>query len=164
MLKSLISSSIALITLFNLANATSITVGFENSDNPPYVISKNQLLDDQHPGIYIELLRQVEKNLKIEIKLVHRPWKRVLSDVKNNKLDSAIGSSFKQERTLYAVYPRLGGKVDPSKSIGNRSYHLYQRKNTAQLWDGTQFTHKKKLFGVMRGYAVNTELKEKGFY
>jgi polar amino acid transport system substrate-binding protein len=86
----------------------------------------------------------------------------VLREVKMGTIDAAVGSSFKKERALYGVYPLLEGKDDLSKRIMSQSYLLYQRKGEALLWDGNRFNATGKVFGVMRLYAVVSELKERG--
>jgi len=151
-----------LLVFIQICNAESIKIGMETNAFPPYILGTKFSLPKERPGATVELLNQVAKNLDINFNFVRIPWTKVLLDTKSGTVDAALGSSFKSERTLYGVYPLLNGKEDPIRSIGIRSYYLYQNKVSPRLWDGEKFESVNKIYGVMRNYAIANELKKIG--
>lgn len=142
--------------------AEPIKIGMAINPFPPYILGTKFSLPNERPGVTVELLKQVAKNLNIKFKFIRSPWPRVLLNTQSGKTDAALGSSFKVERSHYGVYPLLDGKEDPSRSVGIRSYYLYQNKENSVLWDGVQFNSTNKTFGVMRGYSIVNELRKSG--
>jgi len=151
-----------LFVFIKVCDAEPIKIGMETNAFPPYILGTKFSLPKERPGATVELLNQVAKNLDLKFNFVRIPWNRVLLDTKSGKIDAALGSSFKTERTLYGVYPLLNGKEDPTRGIGIRSYYLYQNKATPILWDGEKFNSANKIYGVMRSYAIVNELKKIG--
>jgi polar amino acid transport system substrate-binding protein len=140
--------------------AKPIIIGIGLSDNSPYVIGNELEVKNEKPGIYIELMKEVSKNINIEFKFIRLPWKRLLQEARAGRIDSVLGSSFNKERNIDNVYPMLNGKPDKTKSIGLRSYYLYQKINNVLLWDGYKISKSNKEIGVIRGYAIVNDLKK----
>jgi polar amino acid transport system substrate-binding protein len=151
-----------LLISIKVCYAEPIKIGMEINAFPPYILGTKFSLPKERPGATVELLNQVAKNLHINFKFIRLPWTRILSDTKSGKIDAALGSSFKVERTLYGVYPLLNGKEDPRRGIGIRSYYLYQNKGQPLLWNGKKFSSSNRIFGVMKNYAIAKELRKNG--
>jgi len=150
-------------SLFAQALEIKIATGI-NSD-PPYVYGDEQI-SDKYPGITIEILRLIEKKIHVNFIIEKLPWKRVIHEVKLNKLDGGFHFSFKENRKTFVAYPILNGKnsANPKFSISNRSYVLYKLKEKNLQWDGKQIIMSPKTdIGVIRGSSIIDRIRELGY-
>lgn len=127
----------------------------ENEDSYPW------LLKDR-PGLTIQLLQMVEKQIGSKIEVVALPWKRCMDDIKNGSVDAAFKLSYSAERAAeFGNYPMLGDKPDPSKRLLTDSYNLYRLKGASVEWDGKTIKTSGKV-GAQAGFSVVTQLKALG--
>jgi len=145
--------------LFNFsffAHSIEITVATGINDDPPYVYGDKKIIED-YPGVTIEILQLIEKKTNITFIIKKLPWKRVVYEVKINKLDGGFHFSFKEDRKSFVAYPITKGKksANPKYSISNRSYVLYKLKEEKLQWDGKQIIMSPKTsIGVIRGSSI----------
>ena len=115
---------IFLVTFSFLGKADEITIAVENKPWEPYYTGKGKF-DSKKPGVWVELLKRVEKNLKsenIKIKYKRLPWKRCLSSLKSNYVEAVLGASFKKSRMEVGEYPMNLGQVNDTMGVTNSTY------------------------------------------
>ncbi len=138
-----------------------ITFVFETKANPPFCLGKGTAIDWQKPGITLEVLKLIEKQLNIKIHFKRNPWKRALALLENNEVQGVFHASFKKERMRLGVYPMKNGAVDPDRSLMTNTYYVYKLKSSSLQWDGKQFTNlKNDYIGITFGYSISSDLKK----
>ncbi len=93
-------ASVALFLRVGLAQGNcQLVAGYEQ--DPPYHFQdeKGKVI-----GIDADILRSVLSDVGCQLVFETRPWKRTLFDVREGKLDAALGASFKDERAKFAYY------------------------------------------------------------
>ena len=157
---------IFLLFQFSLfAQALEIRVATGINSDPPYVYG-DEKISDNYPGITIEILRLIEKKIHVKFIIEKLPWKRVVHEVKLNKLDGGFHFSFKENRKAFVAYPILNGKnsANPKYSISNRSYVLYKLKEENLQWDGEQIMMSpNRNIGVIRGSSIIEKIITLGY-
>jgi polar amino acid transport system substrate-binding protein len=119
-------------------------------------------------GLNFLLLKQVSASINTPFSYAGRPWKRCLLELKENRVDGAIGASFKADRLEFGVYPTLPGssEINVAESLYVERYVVLRRKGTKLSWDGQVFRDDgKPLFkpvGAQLGYSVVDNLKAIG--
>lgn len=161
-----IAVNIILMALATKAFAIEVVVATGVNTDPPYVYGDNDINED-YPGITIDILKAIEEKTDITFIIKKMPWKRVVESVKEDVIDGGFHFSFKQKRKSFVAYPILKGerKPDPEFSISNRSYALYGLKGLYLDWNGQEIlSHKRDdlLVGVIRGSSVNERIRSMG--
>ncbi len=127
----------------------------ENEDSFPWVLK-------DRPGLTIQMLRMVEKQLGSKIEVVPLPWKRCLDDIKTGAIDAAFKISYSAARAAeLGNYPMAGDKPDASKRLLTDSYSLYRVKGTPVEWDGKVLKVNGSV-GAQSGFSVVEQLKALG--
>ncbi len=127
----------------------------ENEDSFPWVLK-------DRPGLTVQMLRMVEKQVGGKIEVVPLPWKRCLDDIKNGVVDAAFKISFSAARAAeLGNYPMAGDKPDASKRLLTDSYSLYHMKGTPVEWDG-KVLKVAGTVGAQSGFSVVDQLKTLG--
>jgi polar amino acid transport system substrate-binding protein len=158
---------IILIGFFLLSNKTlfaekiDFIISYENKNQSPYYRGSGTLTPLKNPGITVEIMEIVAKKLNLNLKYKRAPWKRVLINLKTNKVQGIFKASFKEERKEIGHYPLKGDKIDTRRSIERLSYSLYGLKNN-KIWDGKNLKSIKGTIGALRGYAIVKDLTNKG--
>ena len=124
-----------------------------------------QKINQKRPGLTIELLKLVEKELKSEnvrFRYNRYPWKRCLANLKKNKVDAVLGASFKKSRIEIGHYPMKDKDPDDTVGIASSSYSFYTLKSSKVGWDGKAFSNLKggAKIGVSAGYSIADDLKK----
>lgn len=137
------------------ADKPSVRACTENEDSFPWVLK-------DRPGLTIQMLRMVEKQIGSKIEVVPLPWKRCLDDVKTGAIDAAFKISYSAARaTELGNYPMAGDKPDASKRLLTDSYSLYRLKGTPVEWDGKVLKVSGSV-GAQSGFSVVDQLKTMG--
>lgn len=146
------------------AHPNRIIACYSDQHFPPYVTENGSNIPE-NPGIFIELLQALAKDVDTKLVLIRRPWKRCLKMLASGEVDMIPGASFLKERTEYAHYPSdMNGDVDQSRRLLRTSYMFFYRdEDKGRLnWDGKTFTGLEKEIGVELGFSAATHLKEDG--
>ncbi len=146
-----------------IAEPFEMTLAFENKESFPYYMGDGSKLVLNKPGSSVEIIQLVAKELGIKIYWKRMPWKRCLLLMRENSIDGTFNASFKKERLKFGVYPSKNGKIDPERRLLTVHYSFYKRKDSPIEWDGKKFINFKGEIGVVLGYSVEKDLKEKGF-
>jgi len=124
-----------------LSDKTVLTVGFSETDYPPYNFDK----DGIYQGFAIDIFRHIESQSSFIFKFVKLPWPRVLQSVKNGEVD-LVATLFKtaSREELYAyVEPAYGFEVNQFLSL----------KSNAVEYDGDLRSLSDITIGTVREYS-----------
>lgn len=137
-------------------NPATVLLCHEDGDSYPWLIKGK-------PGYSSIQTQEVEKQLGVTIKLVPRPWKQCLEEVKSGAVDGAINASFSKDRAEFAAYPiKMDGEPDPSKRMYRATYALYKAKGDALAYDGSKLQGLTGAIGAQTGFSVIAQLKQLG--
>lgn len=134
---------------------------YEDKPNPPYHYG-NKPVSGALPGITLEVLKRLAKELDIEIKVNPMPWARGLALVKHDRADGIFHTRFSRGRSEIGVYPMHKGEVDVSRQLMTQSYVLYKLKDSPLTWDGKSFSHLSGPIGAVIDYSIVDDLKAMG--
>ncbi|MBF0228050.1 MAG: transporter substrate-binding domain-containing protein [Desulfamplus sp.] len=146
------------------ATDTQIRLGYSDEEAFPFQIRH----DANPPGIAMEIINQVAKDIGIEIIYLQLPNKRVLrSLLKGDVIDGAFMYSFKTERETNGKYPMKDGKLDEEKRLTTLTYYIYKLKKSLLKWDGNKFSgvefnDMNMRIGANMGYSIVGDLQKMG--
>jgi polar amino acid transport system substrate-binding protein len=156
-----------------------LTVCWEANLKPPYLqLDENNSLS----GIAVDWIEHILDAQQIPFVHVIKPWKRCLQDVKLGKADIVPNSSFKLNRSEFALYSRpiyttrlkffyLEGKIKNSQipqslndfkrykvgGVGGYNYDFYQQKLTIDTGANSRTALLKKLQRNRIDFAIMQE-------
>lgn len=144
-----------------------VTLATGINNDAPYVYG-DRAIPEKRAGITIDVLKFIEKKLDVNFVIKKRPWKRVVEEVRNNKLDGGFHFSFKEKRKSFVAFPIPKGALLPEVkySISNRSYFLYKLKLRPVYWDGGSIVMRPNqgmTIGAIRGGSIVEKLKKLGY-
>lgn len=113
-----LASCFILFFLSTYALCAQVLFCYEDKSLPPLFTGNGLDVPKENPGASIEILQQVSKHApEVTFSFVRRPWKRCLSDIKNNKVDAVI-ASYRESRASYLVFPKKDdGQIDEQYAI-----------------------------------------------
>lgn len=116
-------------------------------------------------GLNFDLLNQVAARLKLRFRYQPVPWKRCLTDLRNNVYAGALDASFKPERMENGVYPMYSDdaiQADAGKALHVERYVVIRRRGSVADWDGHAFSQLTRPAGAPLGYSVADDLRRTG--
>ena len=138
------------------ARPASLLFCHEDQDSFPWVLK-------DRPGLNVLLVRQLEREIGVPIRLVALPWKRCLAELAANSVDGAFAASFKAERLEMGRYPNgKDGKPDPALRLHMSSYSLYRARGSALHWNGSRLENLNGAIGSLAGHSIVDLLREMG--
>ena len=149
-----------LLMSFNGA-AVELTLAYGATASPPFQL-ENSLHVPDPPGLAVDIIRHAARKLKIKVKFVRLPNKRVLHSLRLGKVDGAFIFSYRPERARFASFPTVNGKLDRSKRIGTIEYYLYSLEENQVSWETDGFHGLPGMIGANAGYSVVPLLREQG--
>ncbi len=146
--------------------AMEIVVATGVNDDPPYVFGDDEIVQE-NPGVTIEILRLIEASSDIQFTILKQPWKRVVSNIRDNKIDGGFHFSFKEKRKTFVAYPILDGEDSPSTqySISKRAYYLYRLTGQTTHWNGHEIMGDVEgglTIAAIRGGSITQDIKSLG--
>ncbi len=140
-----------------------IKFGYSDVEAFPFQINH----EAQPPGIALEIITRVAKDIGISIIFLQLPNKRVLHSLQKGEIDGAFMYSYKPERESDGHFPMKNGKPDEKKRIATLSYYMYKLKDCPLQWDGEKlscpdFNVINNKIGANTGYSIVDDLKNKG--
>jgi polar amino acid transport system substrate-binding protein len=133
-----------------------VTLCHEDGEAYPWLILAK-------PGYSQIMMQMVDKELGVPVKLVAKPWKQCMEDVKAGTVDGAINASFSKERAVFSVYPlNFDGDPDASKRMYRATYALYRLKGSSVSWDGKKLSTGGGSVGAQTSFSIIALLKELG--
>jgi polar amino acid transport system substrate-binding protein len=150
------------VTSFALAETKEIVIVYGINISPPYILWELGKEDWSKPGLTVEYVKSLEKKLDVKVRFERMNWARGLEWVKANRADGIFHASYKRERLEIGVYPTVNGKLDSSRKLFDRSYHVYRRKGSRVGWDGKNFLNLHSPIGATINYAIVGDLEKMG--
>ena len=136
-------------------------VAYGDKGTPPYYNGNGKRVPMEKPGIVIELLNLIAKDLNLDLRYVRMPWKDVLSSLKENKVDAIFDASFNEKRLEIGNYPfDVAGNLDGSKSLYSRNYVLFVNDREAVSWDGNQIISDERGIAAKEGFSILIDLEK----
>jgi len=120
-------------------------------------------IDWSKPGVTIELLKMMEKQVGVRFQFKRMPWKRCLYMVKHGAADATFHASYKADRAAYGVYPAREGELDISRSIFKMTYVLYAKKGSGVDWNGKTLRNVSRPIGAQLSFAIADDLRKMGY-
>jgi len=145
---------------FSLTAGEKLTFAYEDGEQAPYYLGKGAKIPAK-PGVSIDLLRMMEKDLGVEITFKRMPWKRCLSSLEAGEVDGIFNASFKEKRMKFGQYPMTGKKPDAAKRLTTISYALYRMKGSKVDFDGKKILNADGKVAAPSGYSIIDKLKKK---
>lgn len=146
------------------ADQVEFVFAYDTQQGFPAFMGQGFEVPAQYPGTYIDILREVASRLPIQLTLTRLPWERCKAYLAQNRV-SGINSSFKPERALIGVFPRLeAGGVDRSKRITSDAYRIYTKQGSGLRYDAQRMKvfPSASLIAAPLGYSVVEDLRARG--
>ena len=161
-MKYLISLLIPLILATTATAQTPFRFAFEAQELFPYYMGET-IVKKTNPGATIELMKQLENYVDVEVSFSRLSWKRAFFALKSGRVDGIV-ASYKPERTTYGEFPVKNGTTDQEKRLDQASYFLYVMKNSGVSWDpgAIKFKGVNKGIGTPVGYSIVGLLEKAG--
>ncbi len=136
---------------------------YNDKENPPRIMGDGTNIDWAKPGITLELVKMVEKQVGVKFQFKRIPWKRGLYMLENAVADATFHASFKPSRADYGVYPMRDNGLDETRSIFKMTYVLYSQKGSGVSWDGNTISNASRPIGAQLSYAIADDLRQMGY-
>ena len=147
-----------------LAQPKELTFVTNVNEDFPYLLGNSEALSLPNPGVSVEIIWILERELGLKIKILRLPWKRALEiELAGGTVDGAFFASYSKEREAFGVYPMKNGAIDTSRAYSLFSYFLYKQKGSPVEFDGTKIKNLQGPIGVARGYSIGPELTARGY-
>lgn len=153
---------LSFVSTISAADTLIVNLEGSNIHNPPFILGDSATVNENNPGITIELLRMVEQRVPVRFTIKRKPWSRVLLDLETNRVDGIFHASFQKKRMKIGVYPMVNSMVDTTRRIAGWSYVLYKHKESPLIWDGKEFTNLDGKIGAIRDFAIVDDLEKMG--
>lgn len=145
------------------AEPLSIHVSYEDKQTYPFVMGFGSDIPAENPGVTIEVLKMIEKELDVQFIFSREQGIRGQKQLQANQSDMLLFASYKSEREELGVYPKTGdGNIDTSRKAMDLSYVLYVLNDSTLSWDGEKFLNLTGKIGATKGYSIVAFLQEKG--
>ncbi len=149
-------------SLSAVAEDHKVKLCFGNTPNPPFYYGESLVLD-HHPGVTVDVLREVAKKAGVSLDLQRMPWKRCILLLQKNQIDGAFEVSYKPKRESYAVYPKLEGSLDQQRYLHSLSYYLYSLDESDVKWEGSRVENITRTLVGVAGYSIIGDLRAEGY-
>jgi len=135
---------------------------YQNTDNYPFQVGDGRVIDKTKPGIAVEMIQKMAKDLNLDIKLIRLPWNRALFQLKAGKIHGLFSSSYKKEREKYGVFPKKNNAIDKTRRSYSNSYFIYTLKSSHVNWDGKTIKNNHYPIHAPLGFSIVDDLKSMG--
>ncbi|MBB5204561.1 polar amino acid transport system substrate-binding protein [Inhella inkyongensis] len=89
-------------------------------------------------GLEFEFLRLLAEQSGWEFRVLLRPWRRCLQDVRTGQVDAVLGISHTADRAEFVQFPHSNGQVDPQLAVRVDQYAFVAPSASKLRWDGAQ--------------------------
>lgn len=137
-----------------------LRVAYQDNDGSPLIMGGGRDFSNP-PGMAVDILKQVAKDLNIELILTREPNKRVHDNLTKGTYDGSGTYSFKESRTKEGVYPMKNGELDKERRVYIQGYYMYALKGSKVTWDGEKISGATAV-GANSGYSVVGNLNKLG--
>lgn len=150
------------LLLSNTLHSKTLILATNENENFPAIIGNSTKIVKPNPGIIVEYIQILSKQLKVKIEIKRYPWKRCMMQLHNGKIDAVFFASYNKKREQIGVYPTINKKPDEAKRAFSATYNFYKLKSTKIEWDGIKLNNFNDEIGVPLGYSIGAILKKNG--
>ncbi|MEH6632745.1 MAG: transporter substrate-binding domain-containing protein [Halopseudomonas aestusnigri] len=143
------------------ASQLKLRIGYNENSSYPHFLG-NGPLPANPPGLSIDIIEFIADELSFDIEFLRMPGRRVLHELKANRLDAAFIFSFKHERQEFGVYPMAGAAPDSNRRLAVLTYVLYKPAGSDLNWTGERFENLRGAIGANAGYSIVADLRKRG--
>ncbi|WP_440056800.1 amino acid ABC transporter substrate-binding protein (plasmid) [Pseudoalteromonas sp. T1lg65] len=138
--------------------ATEIRFCYEDKHAPPFVHHSSMNIPQDNPGLSIELVQLLNKQLiNARFVFIRKPWQRCLNDLKHGDVDVVIASHL-VAREAYMVFPMTSDAVvDESLAVNKIATCLLKHKDKLFLDVSADIP---ATVALPRGYAAKERLSK----
>ena len=166
-MKNIRTGLITVLALFWIVSPLSaqpiFRVVYMDKENPPRILGDSTSINWSRPGITLELLKMVEKQVGAQFQFKRMPWKRCLYMVENGLADAIFHASYKPGRAKYGVYPIRDGELDSTRAIYKNAYVIFVKKGSGVTWNGKTLSKIIRPVGTQLSYAIADDLRKMGY-
>ncbi len=148
--------------LLSSAASQELRIGYSDQELPPFLMGAGNEQPNP-PGIHIELINQVAKELGMTVKYVRQPTKQGQNLIKNGTLDAYFSLSYQKERLVLGQFPMKNGKPDGVRRMHSLSYYLYKLKTNPISYDGKKIKNVSMAIGANLGYSIAEDIRKMGY-
>ncbi|RXJ66468.1 hypothetical protein CRV08_12680 [Halarcobacter ebronensis] len=142
-----------------MAQTISINVICEDKQIYPYILEDTKIAKNS-PGITIEILKSLEKELNVKFKFNRVQSLRAHKILHSNQADMLLFASYLKNREEIGVYPKNSlNELNNNLKAMDLSYVLYTLKDSNLNWDGKNFINLYGKIGATQGYSIVDFLK-----
>lgn len=138
-----------------------LTIGLNDNGSYPYIVGRGVDLFDP-PGLSVDVLHAVGRQLDFDVRFVRLPGLRVLAELRGGNLDGALMFSHSPEREAFGAYPMRDGQPDPARRLATLSYNLYRPTGSPLDWTGERFVNLNGRIAANLNYSIVQDLREMG--
>ncbi|NOI17363.1 transporter substrate-binding domain-containing protein [Vibrio coralliilyticus] len=153
---------IALLFITTQCYGKQIIIGYSDLEFPPYIVGAAGSVNAKSPGVTVETLRLVSREIGVDIVFKRAPWSRVLKMAKHNRVDAIFHASFSTARTEFLEYPMKDGDVDKLKYLKRQRYFLYKPKGATIYSKGGKLYQTDGKIGATTNYSIIAKLEKQG--
>ncbi len=89
-------------------------------DYPPY----SWLEEGEENGIDVQILRELDRRIDMDLELKFAPWKRIISGLKDGTVEAAVQTWWRKERTQFLEYMSVPLRTTTVSIIGRKDSSL----------------------------------------
>ena len=105
-------------------------------------------------GLEFDFLRLLAEQSGLEFRVLLRPWRRCLQDVRTGQVDAVLAISHTPERAEFVRFPLQNGQPDPQFAMRLDQYAFVAPQGARLRWDGVKLELPPGAkVGVQSGYS-----------
>jgi polar amino acid transport system substrate-binding protein len=142
----------------NAHEVDAFTLCYEDQHYPPYIFGDATSPQPDNPGIMLEIAFHALNKSTSNIKVIRRPFKRCMSEVRDNRAD-AMFAAFQPERINIGAFPMKANQPNRDQRALTLDFSLFTRPEKGFIWDGTHFVQEDLKIGTPLGYSTVKSLR-----
>lgn len=153
---------IIFFTLFSLVSFAHnekkpVTLCFENSQLYPYLTDKEKT-NTEEAGLLVDIIIKSFLDEGIDVKVLRKPWKRCLNDVKFGQIDGTAALLWSKERSAAYSFP----KDKENHFLWQPRYMIFTHKESKLKYEAGKIHNQKLALSSPKGYLITSKLLKKG--
>ena len=142
------------------AKPLDIRLCYEDKEVVPFYVGAGQAVPKHNPGANIEILLAMQAPANVNFEFLRRPWMRCWDLLANNEADAVI-ASYRHSRASELRYPKLNGKLDPSRALAGLGTCFVATPAFHTFWPKRHTPENQPLaIALPYGYAVAEKLEK----
>lgn len=113
-----------------------LVLGMTDQFQFPFTTTDGETINGIKPGLIAEAMEALNRDLGVTIKLVRKPYRKLIVDLENNAINGVAMMTFDFHHNSIARFPMDGENVDVSKRMFTERWALFHRKEQSVPWQG----------------------------